>query len=406
MPEMHKAHRENAPPVFFEYGFRPFFLGAGISALLTMLAWLLWIGLHAASIDIVLVTVAGPLYQWHAHEMIFGYGLAVVAGFFLTAVPNWTGRRPVAGRLLAVLFGLWVTARLTSWISAALPPLVVALPELGFVGMLATLVGQALLSGWSKRNFVFLPVLAAIFAGALLYHLERAGLVEDVAGTGAILGLDALLLLIAVIGGRIVPAFTTNALRREGDANLPRAMNRLDMAAIAAVAALAVADLAAPGTQATGAIALVAGLLNGVRMIGWRTGRVLGAPILWILHLAYGWLAAGLVLKGLALTTGALSEITAIHAFTIGTVGSMTLGVMTRAALGHTGRLLHVAKPIVASYVLVSLAAGLRIAGPAFLPEYYNEAMLISGAFWCVAYFLFVLIYWPILTQPRISAHH
>ncbi len=380
-------------PVFLEYGFRPFFLGAGIQAVLAMGAWMIWIYLLEVDAVPENLTIAIPVHIWHAHEMIFGYGLAVVAGFLLTAVPSWTGRQPVRGRMLGMLFALWLAARLASWFSALLPPLAVALPELAFIAMLSALVGHALLSGWSKRNILFLPVLAAMFGASLMHYL-------DLPYPAHMLGLDMLLILVTVVGGRVVPAFTTNALRREGVEPLPRTSDKRDLAAILAIVAMAIADMALPGSTATGVIAVLAGLSIGIRMIGWRTVKVLRSPILWVLHLGYGWLAFGLIFKGIALTTDIASEATAIHALTVGAIGSLTLGVMSRAALGHTGRELKVSTAIVIAYLLVSLATVIRIAGPAQL---YEESMLISGAAWIAAFLIFAVTYWPILTRPRIS---
>lgn len=383
-------------PAFLEFGFRPFFLGAGIQAVLAMAAWLTWIYLLGVDALPEFISITVPAHVWHAHEMTFGYGLAVVAGFLLTAVPSWTGRQPVHGSLLGILFALWVAARLTNWFSVFLPTGLVALPELAFIGMLSILVGHALLSGWSKRNFLFLPVLAAMFGGSLLYyfgHQYRAN----------ILGLDILLLLITVIGGRIVPAFTTNVLRRVGAQSLPRAAHWRDKATILAVVGLTIFDFVMPGSVMTGYISLGAGILVAARMIGWQTSQVAGSPILWILHIGYGWLAIGFVVKGGALAFGLTSEITAIHALTVGAIGSMTLGVMTRAALGHTGRELRVSVPVVISYVLVSVAALMRIAVPIVPPVFYDSAILMSGAAWIAAYTIFTAVYWPILTRPRIS---
>lgn len=385
---------KRSAPVFLEYGFRPFFLGAGIQAVVAMSAWLAWLYLLGVEGVPDQLTINVPVNVWHAHEMIFGYGLAVVAGFFLTAVPSWTKRQPVRGRTLGILFGLWLAARVTNWLSAFLPTALVALPELAFIGMLALLVGQALLSGWSRRNFLFLPVLAAMFAAALMYYL-------DLQYAGNLLALDILLILITVIGGRIVPAFTTNVLRRQGIAPLPRASDKRDVAAIVAVLAMSVLDLLSPGSEITGYVAAAAGVLIALRMVGWRTPRVLGSPILWILHLGFGWLAFGLVLKGTALITGAFGEIDAFHALTVGTIGSMTLGVMSRAALGHTGRQLKVSAAIVVAYMLISVSAIVRIAIPAISAGYYNHAILLSGMAWIVAFIIFTVQYWPILTRPR-----
>jgi uncharacterized protein involved in response to NO len=383
-------------PVFLEFGFRPFFLGAGIQAVMAMGGWMMWIYLLRAKLMPDSLTIAVPVHIWHAHEMIFGYGLAVAAGFFLTAVPSWTGRKPVRGTMLGILFALWLAARLASWFSASLPPIAVALPELAFIAMLMALVGHALLAGWSRRNFLLLPVLAAMFVAAALYHLKFPY-------PAHILGLDTLLVLITVIGGRIVPAFTTNALRRDGVEPLPRASDKRDVAAILSVVALAMADLALPGSTTTGAVAIVAGLLVACRMIGWGTPKVLNAPIVWILHLGYGWLAFGLVLKGLAIVTGAIPEITAIHALTIGAIGSTTMGVMSRAALGHTGRELKVTTAIATAYLMISLAAIIRITSAALPAGLHDEAMLISGAVWITAFLIFTVTYWPVLTRPRVT---
>lgn len=393
--EAARAAKVNGP-VFLEYGFRPFFLAAGFQAILAMGGWILWIYLLTTDALPDGLTIAVPVHVWHAHEMIFGYGLAVVAGFFLTAVPGWTGKQPVRGTMLAILFAFWLAARLTSWFSASLPPAAVALPELAFIAMLSILVGHALLSGWSKRNFLFLPVLATMFVAALLYHLEFTY-------PAHMLAIDTLLVLITVIGGRVVPAFTTNALRRDGIEPLPRAASKRDIAAILSVAALAVADIALPGSTLTGAVAIIAGLLVAYRMIGWRTPKTLGSPILWILHLGYGWLATGLILKGAAAITGLIPEITAIHALTIGAIGSMTLGFMSRAALGHTGRELKVTSAVAAAYLLISLAAIIRLAGDVLPPELRDGAILSSGAAWIAAFLIYSATYWPILTRPRIS---
>jgi len=396
--EAARAAKRNGP-VFLEYGFRPFFLGAGVQAVLAMGGWILWIYLLRAKAMPDSLSVAVPVHVWHAHEMIFGYGLAVVAGFFLTAVPSWTGKQPVRGPMLGLLFALWLAARLTSWLSASLPPIAVALPELAFIAMLSALVGHALLTGWSRRNFLFLPVLAAMFAAAVLYHFKFPY-------PAHILALDTLLVLITVIGGRVVPAFTTNALRRDGVEPLPRASGKRDVAAILSVICLTVADLALPGSKTAGAVAVVAGLLVACRMIGWRTPKVLNSPILWILHLGYAWLAFGLAFKGVAIITGVVAEITAIHALTIGAVGSMTMGVMSRAALGHTGRELKVSTAISVAYILISLAAIIRVSSAALPAGLHDEAMLISGAVWISAFLIFAVTYWPVLTRPRVSLGH
>ncbi len=388
------------------YGFRVFFLFAGLYGALAMAAWLAWIGLHALNFEVVGMSIALPPHLWHAHEMIFGYTFAVIAGFFLTAVPSWTGRQPIQGGPLALLAAAWLAARLASWSSALLPAPLVAALDLFFIALLGLMIGRALIAGGSRRNLVFLPVLAVLFVANLLVHLEILGLLDGGLARGHLLALDMILLLIAVIGGRIVPAFTTNVLRNTGVEPLPRSHKALDIASIAAMALLLLADLIVPGSWIAGAMAGLAALAHALRLAGWRGAQTLNRPILWILHLGYAWLIAGLALKAAALLGGWLSEVTAMHALTVGAIGSMTLGVMSRAALGHTGRELVAPPAIVGAYVLLSLAAVIRVAGPALMPAHYNAAMVLSGLAWIAAFAIFSVVFWPILTRPRVRAAH
>jgi uncharacterized protein involved in response to NO len=242
------------------------------------------------------------------------------------------------------------------------------------------------------------------FVAAVLVHLELLGLADDTLQSGQLLAIDTALLLITIIGGRVVPAFTTNALRQRGATALPISRKPIELAAIATVALLLLADLVAPGSQLVGLAALVAAIAGALRLAGWRSLQTLGQPIVWILHLGYAWLVLGFALKAIAVLSGALPETTALHALTVGAIGSMTLGVMTRAGLGHTGRSLIAPSAIVWAYLLVSLAAMLRVIGPLAFPGYYNEAMLLAGCVWIVAFLLFSITYWPILTRPRLTA--
>lgn len=382
-------------------GLRPFFLMAGLYACLAMAAWLAWFGFglgtapEAATISAV---------DWHGHEMLFGYVGAVFAGFVLTAVPNWTASPPLSGAPLAALALLWIAGRLAAWFSALVPPLVAALPDLAFLLALGAFVAVPLVRARAMRNMVFLVLLAILFAADVLVHLQLVGWTEDSAAAGNLLGIDLAVLLIAIVGGRIVPAFTGNWLQAEGiDAPLSR-RPWLDGLAIAATALVLVADAAGAADAITGGLALAAAVLHLARMAGWQTRRVLGAPIMWILHVGYGWLVIGFACKALALLGGIISPTTALHAFSAGAVGSMTIGVMSRAALGHTGRALRVAPAITAAYVMVSLAALLRVFGPAALPAAIGPVMLASGVLWMLAFAVFTVVYWPILTRPPVAA--
>lgn len=389
--------------LFLSYGFRPFFLFAGAYAAIAAAAWLAV--LHRLHTGAAFSFPHGsfPVHLWHGHEMLFGFAGAAIAGFFLTAVPSWTGRDPVRGPLLGGLALTWLAGRIALWSASFLPLYLIAIIDLAFVPFLAGLVVRTLKGGWSKRNAIFLPVFAALFAGNLLFHLDTAGIAPGFAARGLLLALDAILFLLTVIGGRVVPAFTTNALRRMGESRLPVSRPPVEAAALISVALLAVADLFDPDGPITGAVAAGTALIHAVRLAGWCGHRTLSEPILWILHLGYIWLIAGFALKTLALLGGWLPATTASHALTIGAIGSMTLGVMSRAALGHTGRELKVAPSITAAYLLVSAAAFARIIGPALLPTYVPQALAMSAILWIAAFGLFTVVYSPILIRPRVG---
>lgn len=386
---------------FFSYGFRPFFLFAQIYA---ALAIVLWVGAFSSSID--LSASAWPAHVWHAHEMLFGYTMAAITGFFLTAVPGWTGTKPVRGGTLAILTLVWVAGRMAMYFSTALPGLVVAAVDLGFIPLLLALVLRSLLARRLPRDMIFVPILTALFIANLMTHLDSIGVLEDGVGIGHRFGLNTVIVLIAIIGGRVVPAFTTNALRRDNIEPLPASYKWLDIAAVLSVVAVAAGELAQSFGLLSGAtaggVAATAAVLNGGRLAGWRGNKTLGQPILWIGHLGYAWLVVGLALKSAA-HFDLLSGTAALHALTVGAVGCMTLGVMTRASLGHTGRALVVPPPIVLAYVLVGLAALVRVGGPMVMAEYYVEVITASGVLWSAAFAVTAVVFWPILTRPRLG---
>lgn len=391
----------NRSSALFAYGFRPFFLGAGLYACLAMAAWLTWMGLDFAHVGVEAGTLSFSVFVWHAHEMVFGFVPAVIAGFMLTAVPSWTGAPPLSGRPLAALAGLWVAGRIAVWVSAYLPSLAVALIDLAFLPALMLAVAMPLFRARAWRNILFLVILGLMAAANLMVHLEFLDLAADGAAFGHLLGVDMIALLIAIVGGRVTPAFTANWLQREGiDASVVR-RRIFDVVALAAIALVAVADAADAPSWVTGALAAAAaaGLLG--RMAGWRGERVMGEPIVWILHVGHAWLVIAFAVRAFALLFGGMAETAALHAFTVGAVGSITLGVMSRAALGHTGRALKVAPSITGAYVAVSLAALIRVGGPELLPDLLGPLMLVSGSLWVLAFGLFSAVYWPILTRPR-----
>ncbi|MBI4184602.1 MAG: NnrS family protein [Proteobacteria bacterium] len=395
MPESDHPPASAEGFALFAYGFRPFFLVAGAYATLAMLVWI------PVSLGDVALALPVPAPVWHGHEMVFGYALAVVTGFFLTAVPNWTSRPAVRGPLLVALTAAWLAGRLAYGAAGILPPLLVAVLDLAHIPFLIAVVSPALFGAASRRNFVFIPILAVLFAGNLLGHLAALGVGWADAGQGIRLAVRTLVLLIVIVGGRIVPSFTSSTLRREGGDPGLVLRPGLERASMALMVLWIVAELVAEDSPAAGALALGAALVLALRLAGWQTRRTLGSPILWVLHLGYAWTIIGLALAGLAGLGAGVPPASALHALTVGAIGTMTLAVMSRAALGHTGREIVAPPAIVAAYVLVSLAAIGRIALPVAWPG--PGAYALAGALWALAFALFTWVYFPVLTRRRID---
>lgn len=377
------------PPIL-QYGFRPFFFLAALYAGLAIPAWL-WIYAAGGSLP-------GPFagLDWHVHEMLFGYLAAVITGFVLTAVPNWTGRLPLSGWPLAGLVALWLAGRAAC---ALLPvPWLAAAVDLAFPVVLALALWREIIAG---RNWKNLPVAAMITlfgAANALHHAGNLGLAP--AGLGPRLALAVVAMLIALIGGRIVPSFTRNWLVKDGNARLPAVFGRLDKAALVATAVAMSLWVTVPESIVTGIAQIVAGALLAARMLRWRGHRTVNEPILLILHVGYLWLAVALLLLGASTLGQAIPTSAAIHALTAGAIGTMTLAVMTRAGLGHTGREIVADRYVVVIYLAVTLGAALRVAAP-FAGGLYLHVLACGGAFWSAAFLLFAVRYVPILWGPR-----
>lgn len=379
----------------FSHGFRPFFLAAGVFALLAVPAWL-W--MYDAGMS-PLAPLPGRL--WHGHEMVFGFIIAAVTGFLLTAVPSWTGRRGFAGAPLLLLTATWLAGRAAIAGSAFLPLPLVALVELAFLPGLLALIAPPILRE-RNRNIPMLFIVGALWLAdaAWLLAVARA----DVALGGAALAaaVDVVLLLLTIVGGRVVPAFTGNALRRADRSFTIHTHAPIERLLPATMALNVVADLWQPGFPVpAGVLALVLTVLHGWRLSGWRSLRARGEPILWVLHLGYAWLPAGFALKAAWLLTGTAWSAFWLHAFGIGVAATMILAVMTRASLGHTGRPLAVGRPVAAAYVLLCAAALIRVLGPAVRPHDYFHVLLAAGLCWTFAFAIFLVVYAPILLRPR-----
>lgn len=383
------------PDYLFTAGWRVFFLAAGLWAVIAVAVWLAWlVGLmDGAHLGVVPQT-------WHAHEMIFGYATAAMGGFFLTAVPNWTGAKAAPERFVMLVAGLWLAGRLAVCLAGFLPSAVVAAVDLAFLPVLAAKILTQLLARPKPQNMMFLLLITMIWISNLLVHLDWMGL-TDTGWQGLRGGLLTTCAMIAALGGRVTPAFTRNALMREGRSQrLPVEHPRLDMAGTALAILTAAAVIIGLPDMVGGALALLAGLAAAARLSGWRGLALPGQPIVWTLHLSYGLLALGLVLWGLA-QLGLGDEMAALHVLGIGAVGGMTLAVMSRATLGHSGRALVAPAPIALAYALIPLAVVLRWAGSAFPGSFYMPGVIGSGLVWCLAFVLYLSALWPVFFGPR-----
>jgi uncharacterized protein involved in response to NO len=377
----------------FNYGFRPFFLLAGAQAVVVMGVWLAV--LHGVGWDSAWMSP----FAWHAHEMIFGFVAAALAGFLLTAVASWTGQRGFAGPPLMVLTAVWLGGRIAMAPGLGISPSLAAAVDLAFLPAVAIAVTPSLIREGNVRNYPLVVFLLLLFAANLLFHLPEIGVPLGIPATT--LAVDSILLMLALVGGRVTPAFTGNALRAADPDARVAPFGLVDRLALAAVAAVLVVDLVAPGGRVAGAAALIACVLHGWRLLRWQGWRVRRIPIALILHVAYAWIPIGLGLKALwllwQLPVGGAWQ----HALGAGAFATMILAVMTRAALGHTGRPIVAAKPIVLSYMLLTLAALVRVFGPVVAPASVQGTWTMAGALWIAAFTIYLVVYTPILCNPR-----
>ncbi len=378
-------------------GFRPFFLGGALHAALLVPLWTaIWLGAVPAP------RWLAPTW-WHAHEMLFGTVAAAIAGFLLTASPVWSGRPALAGRPLLALAMLWLAGRVAlgaaGWLplvaAGGLPQALVAAVDLAFLPVLAGVLARTLWGREQRRHHGIVVVVGALAVANAVTHAEALGLVSGLAPRALRLAVDGVVVLIVVIGGRITPAFTANALRRAGLEAEVWALPLVGGLAIAGVAGVALADLLAPGSIGTRVLAGAAGIAVLVRMAGWQTLRALSDPLLWSLHAGLAWVGLGLLLVAVdpRATVG-------LHALTAGAMGSMILAVMTRVGLGHTGRPLVLPPGAVAAYALVHAGAVARVAA-AVAPAWQAPLLALAGLLWGGAFAVFAAVYAPILLRPR-----
>ncbi len=383
--------RDYRGPVLLSYGFRPFFLFGAIYAGLAILAWL-----PMFSGELELSTAFSPV-DWHVHEMLYGYLPAVVTGFLLTAIPNWTGRLPIQGMPLLVLFSVWLAGRVAVTFSAEIGWLAAAIIDVGFLVLVVAATTREIVAGKNWRNLRVVGLVTLLLAGNIAFHVEAH--VQGTAEYGARIGIAAIVLLIVVIGGRIVPSFTRNWLARENPGRLPAPFARFDAAVIGVSAATLALWVAQPLGLATAAALAATAVLNIVRLARWAGDRTWRDRLVLILHVGYAFVPLGFLLASAAALDLVVTS-AGIHAWTVGAAGTMTLAVMTRASLGHTGNALTASAMTQAIYAAVAIAAIARIC--VSLDPASSETLLPITVFaWCVAFFGFAASYGPMLMGRR-----
>ena len=386
------AIRSYQGPPLFSWGFRPFFLLSAIWAALAVPIWLA-VFFHGGRIG----GVDG--LQWHIHEMLFGYVGGVVAGFLLTAVPNWTGRLPVTGGPLIGLVVLWLAGRVSGFLpgsmSAAAPLL-----DGAFLVVFAGVVWREVLAANNRRNLPVAAMVSVLAAANLLFHAR--GLWPDAVALSERAAIAALTSLIVLIGGRIVPSFTQNWTLARGIAARPAPFGRLDKATMAVTVTALLIWVLDPWSPLAGPPLILAGLLNLIRLVRWRGWLAWRESMVWSLHAGYVWAPVGLfLLGGAALWPAAVPFSAGVHALTAGAMGVMTLAVMTRASRGHTGRPRAADAATTAIYGLVVTAAAARVAAP-FLVDVTSILLMLSAGLWVLAFLGFAAAYGPMLLRKSL----
>ena len=386
--------RNYAGPALLSYGFRPFFLFGAIYAGLAVLAWL-----PMFNGELELWSAFSPV-DWHVHEMLYGYLPAVVTGFLLTAIPNWTGRLPIQGMPLLALVAVWVAGRVCVTYSAETGWLVAAIVDVSFLALVVAATAREIVAGENWRNLRVVGLVTLLLAGNVAFHLEAH--FQGTAEYSARIGIAAVVLLLVVIGGRIIPSFTRNWLARENPGRLPAPIGRFDVASIGVTAATLALWIVQPVGRLTAAALTASAVLNIVRLGRWAGDRTCRDRLVLILHVGYAFVPLGFLLASAA-ALDIVAASAGVHAWMVGAAGTMTLAVMTRASLGHTGNALIASAMTQAIYAAVVVAALARVS--ASLEPGWSDALLhVTTLAWCIAFFGFALSYGPMLMGRRRAA--
>ncbi len=383
-----EAPRKGQAPAFalWALGFRPFYLLASGFAALSIALWALqFSGLLSHAY------LQGPL--WHAHEMLFGFAMAVLVGFLLTAGRNWSGQDTPTGKPLAAMAMLWLAGRilvLTPWGWAA------ALVNTAFPLAAAIALGMAFYKGRNRRNYFFVALLLLMGMAELSVHLATLGLLQIPGWAGIGIALDVMLFVLAVMAGRVIPMFTNNGVPGAKAVRQPQ----LEKGVLGLTLALLLADLLHLSGNALFLLALLGAAAHLVRWLLWQPWKTLRNPLVWVLHMAYAWIPLHLLLRALA-EAGWVPSSAATHALTVGAIGCMVMGMMTRTAMGHTGRPLRAGATEVVCYVLVGLAAMVRVGLPLLAPSMTYQAVIGASLLWSAGFAWYAYRYWPILSRAR-----
>ena len=372
----------------FALGFRPFYLLAALLAALSVPVWVAqYVGVLPAH---------GPIagLTWHMHELVFGFAVAVITGFLFTAGRNWTNQPTPTGRTLAALAALWLAARV---LTITGPSFAAAYVDFAFLPLVAWFLWRALKAANNKRNYFFVALLAALALFNMAFWFAAFAIAPFSPLVPVKAALYVIVLIVAIMGGRVIPMFTQSALP---NARVRRNV-KLDRWAIGLLAAaLALDVLAAPGWLLA-PLALAAAVSHAIRLALWDPVATRTRPIVWILHLSYAWIPLGLILLAVAALTPSVHEVYAVHSFAIGAVGGMIIGMITRTALGHTGRPLAAGLAETFAYGLVQAAAFTRVVVGLAVPAAYGHTLALSALFWSAGFAVYAIAYWPILTRPR-----
>ena len=348
------------------------------------------------------VAAYGNAIYWHAHEMVFGFAMAVIAGFVLTAVAMWTSRPALKGAPLGWLVMAWLAGRIAMLMAGSWSAGLVAALDLLFPVLLVFLFAREVVAGNNRRNYVLVAMLLIMALLNLLYHMSAGGVVNGLDRTALLLMIHVVLVLITIIAGRIVPSFTTNWLKMRNEQRLPVTTAPVEGLTIALTLLTGILLVASPVSTLTAGVALLTAMTHLYRLSRWRGLATLKEPILLVLHVAYLWLPVGYLLSAVSAFEWGYPSSVALHALTIGGIGSMILAMTTRVSLGHTGRPLHASRMTVIAYVLIMLAGIVRLLGPLAGDQYMLTVELSSGL-WMITFLLFLWVCWPVLTKPRVD---